>query len=119
MGPSDKPNPQLKPVAFGRIQTDTPESRVMIEVVQRRATMYMLFGTELERLGSAQNSIHLAFLTLCIGGAIGFGTTLLTIDITDPKKFATFVALFGLSVLASVYLGVMFRRDYKTCKEDL
>jgi hypothetical protein len=116
---SDPENQLPRRAVFRRVQTETPESPVTINVVPRRATMYRLFDTELERLGSAQNSIHLAFFTLCIGIAFGFGVTLLTVDITDPKKFAAFVALFVVSVLASLYFGVMFRRDYKNSKEEL
>lgn len=117
MGDPEDQLPQR--AVFQRVQTETPESPVTINVVPRRATMYRLFDTELERLGSAQNSIHLAFFTLCIGVAIGFGVTLLTVDITHPKTFAAFVALFVVSVLASLYFGAMFRRDYKSCKEEL
>lgn len=81
--------------------------------------MYRVFDTELERLGTAQNSVHLAFFTLCVGAALAFGTTLLTLDISDPKKFAAFVALLTISSLASVYFGLMFRRDYRQCKDEI
>ena len=81
--------------------------------------MYRLFDTELERLGRAQNSIHLAFFTLCIGVAIGFGVTLLTVDILDPRKYAMFIALLAVSLLASVYFGIMFGRDYRECQNEI
>jgi hypothetical protein len=108
-----------RPRQLRRFQAETPESPVTINVVPRHATMYRLFDTELERLVSGRNSIHLAFFTLCLGVSIGLGTTLLTVNISDPKTFATFVGLFGLSLLASAYFGFMFRRDYRECKNEI
>ncbi len=81
--------------------------------------MYRLFDTELDSLGKAQNSIHLAFFTLSIGIVIGLGITLLTVDILDPKKYATFMALLAVFILASIYFGIMFSRDYKACKNQI
>ena len=111
--------PQQPRQALRVFQLETPESPVTIDIVPRRATMYRLFDTELDRLASGANPIHLGFFTLCVGTAIGFGTTLLTVDIPDAKTFAAFVAMLALSILASIYFGIMFRRDYKNCKNEI
>ena len=108
-----------QPVHGHRFYAETPEAPVTIDVVPRHATMYRVFDTELDRLGKAQNSVHLAFFTLCIGIAIGFGVTLLTVDILDPKKYAAFVALLVVFMLASIYFGIMFARDYQECKNEI
>jgi hypothetical protein len=102
-----------------QIRAETPESPVTIEVMPRRAVMYRLFEPELERLGSNQSSVHLAFFTLCVGVAIGFGTTLLTVDIASARIFAAFVALFAISMIGAAFFGVMAKREHQNAQREI
>ena len=89
------------------LQPETPASPLRIEVVPRHLKMYQVSGLELDSLGSASSSLSLnsAFLGAGLTAAISFLTTLLTVPLSDRLN-AVYVALFVVSVLATLYFGI-------------
>jgi hypothetical protein len=106
-------------LAVPSIQVESPESPVTIDVMPRRVAMYRLFETELDSLGSAQNSVHLAFFGLAFGAALALGITLLTVDISNPKTYAAFWASLLVSMAGTLYCGVRAAFDWRKAKENI
>ncbi len=67
--------------------------------------MHSLSDSELDTIASSNGSIDLALLGISAGAFITLLITLLTVDITDPKKFAAFVAVAALSGVLSLSFG--------------
>lgn len=74
--------------------------------------MHSVLESELRDVSSLQNSINLAFFTLMVGLAVGFGTVLLTShsSLTD-RVFAIYAGLLLTSAIGSIYFGVKARID--------
>ena len=110
---------QNERLAVPSIQVESPESPVTIDVMPRRVAMYRLFETELDSLGSAQNSVHLAFFGLAFGAALALGITLLTVDISSTKTYAAFWASLLVSVLGTFYFGLRAFFDWRKAKQNI
>lgn len=80
--------------------------------------MYSVTGQELDGLASGYNSIHAGFFTLCLGALIGFGTTLLTVPLSD-KLFALYVGLTGVSGILTPYFGLRAIRDWRNTTQRI
>jgi hypothetical protein len=108
-----------KQAGVARIQVERPESPVTIDIMPRRVAMYRVFETELENLGSAQNSVHLAFFGIAFGAALTLSVTLITVDINNSKTYASFWASLLVSVGASFYFGLRALFDWRKAKRHV
>ena len=86
----------------------------------RHLNMYQVSGSELEALGSASSSLSLnsAFFGAGLTAAISFLTTLLTVPLSDRLN-AVYVALFVVSVVATVYFGLRTWSDWRASQNRI
>jgi hypothetical protein len=100
-----------------------PESsggRVTIDYKRRNVGVYSLFESEIRGIGSFQNSVNLAFFTLTVGLAFGFGTVLLTAHSSlSDRMFTVFCGLTLASFIATIYFGVRAWMDWRGCQRKL
>ena len=64
--------------------------------------VFPVTSQELDTLASIYNSVHILFLGLSFGAALGFGIPLITTDLTT-KAYAGFLAVLSVSAIATVY----------------
>ena len=103
-----------------RIVPESAAGRVTIEYKRRNVGVYSLFESEIRGIGSFQNSINLAFFTLSLGLAIGFGTVLLTSHVSlSDRMFTVFCGLTLVSILATLYFGVKAWTDRRECERRI
>ena len=77
-----------------------------------------ILPSEVRQIGSFQNSINLAFFTLMLGLAVGFGTNLvLSHEAMSDRKFWLFALLTFSSIVFTVYFG--FRAFFDTEMQKL
>ena len=81
--------------------------------------MHMVSETELDTVATMGASVHLGFFGMGFGALIAFGIALLTIEIPDPRTYAAFVAMFAVSVVASLYFGTRGVLDYRAARRKL
>lgn len=83
--------------------------------------MHYVFDHELDTLGSASNnlSLFLSLFGLCGGAALALWITVATVDITNPKTHATFVAVFIVSALATVVFGFLAWFNWKGARDKV
>ena len=82
--------------------------------------MYSLFEAEIRAIGSFQNSANLAFFTLAVGLAVGFGTVLLTAHASlSNRMLMVFVGLTLSSLLGCTYFGVKALGDWRKAKQKI
>ncbi|MDO8716941.1 MAG: hypothetical protein Q7J73_09100 [Dehalococcoidales bacterium] len=89
------------------VSTGTSPPLTVIVQVPAEIVMYNVSEAQLDALvnGASSNSIHLAFLGICIGAFLAFGIVLLTVPL-ESKMFATFVGLLAVSIVLSFYFGI-------------
>ena len=71
--------------------------------------MSILSDRELEALGSssAEGSLFQTLFGISFGAALALGIVLMTVDITNPKAYASFWAAFLVSCLGSLCFGTL------------
>jgi hypothetical protein len=99
------------------IQPETADSRVTISYQRRNVTMYYVQDQELDTIGTAssESSLYMGFGGITGGGAVTALATLLTVDITNPNIFASFVAGFLVTFLLTLFLGI---KAYQSTRES-
>ena len=81
--------------------------------------MLTVSEAELDAVAAPEGSIHFGLLGMSFGSLTGFGTTLATVDITNPKIFSAFVALTAVSVISSINFGVRAFMDHRASRRRL
>lgn len=76
---------------------------------QRDIQVFDVMDTELTMIKQSSPSNPISFLTLCIGLAVGFGSTLLTVPLSD-RAYAVYCALLLVSVVLAAFFGVATRK---------
>jgi hypothetical protein len=104
--------------SLARIQPETPESPVTVELMPRGVQMYPVLNQELEALGSAnvKASLHIGFFGAALSAAITCGVTLTTVTITSPFIYAAYWAALIVSAPATVYFlisSIVYMRSAK------
>lgn len=85
-----------------------PQSNPLeVEYVRSKMRILTISEHQLDAALSPYSGVHLAFLGICSGAAVSFGTTLETLTIVDPVQHATFVSLLALSCLGSILFLVL------------
>jgi hypothetical protein len=97
-------------------EPESRESPVTIDYAPRQVTIYRLFEMELDRLGTIQNSLHLAFFGIAFGAWLAVTITLSTVDITSPRTYGAYWGTFWITALASVYFFVRAIMDWREAK---
>jgi hypothetical protein len=101
------------------IQAETTESPVSILYAPRRVTVYRLFEMELDRLSSAQNSLHVAFFGVAFGTALSLGITLSTVEISRPRVLAAYWGIFICSTVLAIYFFVRGLLDWRASRQQI
>jgi hypothetical protein len=83
-----------------------------ITYARRNLTMRPITDAEIDALASLGNSIHLTFFGISFGALLSFVIVLTTNDVKDPRWFAAYVAMLGVSILGAAYFGVRSVVDY-------
>lgn len=78
-------------------------SGITLTQKQREVSVYNVMDSELTMLRNSSPASPISFLTLCIGLAVGFGTTFFTVDLTDREH-----AIFGTMLLGTTVLSAYF-----------
>lgn len=115
----------------GRIEPETPESRVTSPVAHdlmpRRFKNFIVSERELSTLGfmSAVGTLLTTFLGVFVGAAISLGITIKTVDMPADKTYfafwAGFLVSFSLSVILlgiSVLMCIRAARDVGRIKAE-
>jgi hypothetical protein len=108
-GPTS-PNPQEKPSAYSPVTLSYPH---------REMQMHSLSDSELDTIASSNGSIDLALLGISAGAFITLIITLSTVEISDPKKFAAFVAVAALAGFLSLTFGWRTYSSHKAAQKIL
>lgn len=103
------------------IEPEKPDSPVTIDYRGRRVAMCYVFEHELKTIGSANNktSVDVGFFGASIGGAIGFGSSVATVVFTNPFLYATFWALFVLSLCSTLFFFIRFLIAKRESAEEI
>lgn len=95
-------------------------SRLTFEERGRNFIVLRILPTELRQIGSFQNSVNLAFFTLMLGLAAGFGSNLLISHETmSDRKLWLFSLFTFVSVILTVYFGIRAIFDRRTCDQRI
>ena len=81
--------------------------------------MHSVTGPELDMVASLSNSLHLAFFGICVGAFISLGIVLSLTPISDPKLYASYVALTAVSGGGALYFGIRAFLDYRAAQRKL
>ena len=92
---------------------------VKILYSDREMRVYYASESELEALTSFSGGLDLAFLGFSAGAFITLAITLLTVDISDLRKFAAFVGITFAAAGFTIFYGVRTRSSYKAAKKIL
>jgi hypothetical protein len=105
-----------------RIRPETQDSRVTIDYRGRRIVMHSVQESELLDIGSIQVAVNvnLAFFTLMVGLAAGFGTVLLTThSVLSDRLLTLFAGLALITGLASIYFGIRALIEWRQVKQRI
>jgi hypothetical protein len=87
--------------------------------------IYRLTNAELDSIASSGASAPMSLLGLTFGAFISLAITVFTVDIKDPKEYATFVAMTWLSgflsvvfLWASIRASLSYKANLKKIKEE-
>lgn len=106
--------------SVSRIQPESPGSRVTIDYRGRKLVMHSIQESELRDIASAQSAINvnLAFFTLMVGLAAGFGTVVLTTHaVLSDRLLTLFMGLSLITGLASIYFGIRALIDWRQAQQ--
>ena len=115
MEPGDQSQDPQAPMEI--IAADTMP--VTIRFSRRVLRMHQVAETELGSLVSMGNSLNRTFFGITVGALIGFGTAVLTVDIADPVRHATFVGLAWASGIFALYFGIRAILDHRALRAKL
>jgi hypothetical protein len=102
-----------------QVQVSSVPAPLTVQYASRTVMVHQLTNNELETVASISNSVHLTFFGLCTGGVISFGIVLAGSAIAEPKQIASYVALFAVSSIGSLYFGIRAVIDYRRAKDKL
>jgi hypothetical protein len=94
----------------------TPKDLTVMTHMKREFVLYQVEESELTTFASGYASIHFGLFGLAFGGLISSVTTLRTAVLSGSAS-TLFFSMFFVSLLGSLYFGLMARRDYKACKD--
>ncbi len=102
-------------------QFSTAPQALTVDYAPRRVVMYHVTGTEIDAIATGGNSVNLnlTFFGLSAGALISFGSVLLSTPISNPKTFATYVALSVASLVGALVFGINGRNAYKSQKQRI
>lgn len=77
--------------------------------------MYSVFDHEFRSIKSAasQSGLYLTFFGVAVGIMVTLLVVLLTVELANPYTFASFAVGFGVSLVATAFLGFKARLEYK------
>jgi hypothetical protein len=112
---------QDSPRRVSRLQPGNTEYPLTTTFWGSDIDVYQVLGSDLKRIKESATSsgLYLTFFGIAIGAVVSFGLVLATVEITDPRYFGAFVALFALSVGAAAFLGIKARIDYRETRHGL
>jgi VIT1/CCC1 family predicted Fe2+/Mn2+ transporter len=100
----------------------TPESAaqpIKIAYLQRSTKVFQVFEHELDSLGSMSKSLNLTFAGVAFGAALTLLVTLTTVTSwNSPYMYATYVAVFVVSILALMVFGVRAGMDIRNANKE-
>lgn len=113
-------NPPDRP-PVSRIQPETPEFPLTANLWGSDIDVYQVLGNDLDRIKASASSsgLYLTFFGIAFGAAISFGLVLATVDLLGPRTFAAFVALFALSLGATVFLGIKAYMEWRATQTEI
>lgn len=82
----------------------TQGNPVTVKYVRREFRMFQVGEHELDTLASWDTSLYGTFLGISVGALIAVAITLFTVEINDPLRHASFVAVMWVSLASSVFL---------------
>lgn len=92
--------------------------RVTVDVLPRRLIDYPLTDEEFRSMHSASLTVPMSFLTLCVGLAGGWGSTLFTQHLKS-STLSVFTGLFGVAVLGTLASLVQTFRAWWTGRKRM
>ena len=113
------PPPILPPQEHGNINFGQAPVPLTVNYAPRRVLMYYASESELNELAKSGNSLNWIFFGLCAGGLLSFASVLLSTDITNPKMYATFIAVTIVLSIGTLFFGVNGFRDYGEIQRTL
>lgn len=102
-----------------QIQPETPESRITISYMSRNVSALPVLESELDGLGSIQNSLNAAIFGIAFGVLVAISITLTTVRIEDVYTHATYWLCFWGSLGAAVYFLIRTIGDRKKAKQQI
>jgi hypothetical protein len=102
-------------------QFSTEPQALTVDYAPRRVVMYHVTGIEIDAFAAGGNSVNLnlTFFGISVGALISFGSVLLSTTVTNPKTFATYVALGIASLVGTLVFGINGRNAYKIQKQRI
>lgn len=90
-----------------------------VQYAPRTVMVHPVTGQELDTIAALSNSVHLSFFGLCAGAATAFAIVLSTSDTSNAVTHASYLALFAVSTVGTIYFGVRALIDYRASRRKL
>lgn len=83
--------------------------------------MYQVTEHEIDALNETggYKTLDIALFSMCIGIFVALGITLTTVDIADPKLYASYVAGAALFGVGWIFFGVRSLLAWKAMKDQI
>lgn len=112
--------PQRQGEQPAEISPESPAKPVKIAYPQRSTKVFQVFEYELDSLTSVSNSLNLTIAGIAFGAALTLFVTLTTVTTWNSAyMYATYVAVFVVSILALVTFGVRAISDFKKARREI